>query len=277
MPWLAANGIELRWAPAAEYATIGYFSTVAHRLRHRFPSDVVLLLDADTLIRRPLDQLIERVYIEQVLAGCIAHITPLPTGKLGQPSWAELFAACGLGEPRLEFEHTGWGYFFSEERYRYCPAYFNFGVIAAPSAVLARIGPAFETHLFHLRRVMESYFDAQLALTLAIAELEIPVRSLPAALQHGEQPLGRSDPPHRDRAGHDSSPPCRTAFSPNRDLRIPFQSRGLPGPVRPARGQPDGPGSHSSDLSGAGGRRESIRRHGGVKAPIKARSPSHGG
>ena len=58
MPWLAANGIELRWVPADEFAAFGPRAAVDLRLKHPYRSDVVLLLDADTLIRRPLDDLI---------------------------------------------------------------------------------------------------------------------------------------------------------------------------------------------------------------------------
>src|ERR1700757_832940 len=128
MPWLAANGIELRWVPADKFAALGLRAAVDLRLKHPYRSDVVLLLDADTLIRRPLDDLIERVHRDQVLAGTIAHLSPLPGGKLERPDWARLFSHFGLREPRLEYEHTGWGYMSTDPDYRFCPAYFNYGV-----------------------------------------------------------------------------------------------------------------------------------------------------
>ncbi len=179
MPWLDANGIELRWVPAEQFGRLGIFATGMARLRQDFRSDVVLLLDADTVIRRPLDGLIEQVYRDRVLAGVIAHTTPLVDGRLHQPDWAQLFSLCGLDEPFLTYEHTGWGYFFADPRYRYCPAYFNYGVIAAPADFVRRISSVSEWHLLRLRHVMGSYFDAQLALTMSIAQLGVPVLPLP--------------------------------------------------------------------------------------------------
>lgn len=179
LPWLAANGVELRWVPQDYYQSLGMFATGATRLKHRFQSDVVLLLDADTLIRRPLDSLVEFVYRKQVIAGTVAHVSPLLGSKLDPPDWVRLYALFGLGEPRLDFEHTGWGYYFADPRLRYCPAYFNYGVVAGPSQMITQIAPVSEAYLLQLRETMGSYFDAQLALTLAMAKLSTPVYALP--------------------------------------------------------------------------------------------------
>jgi hypothetical protein len=189
MPWLAANGIELRWVPADKFAAWGPPGTVDHRLKHRYRSDVVLLLDADTLIRRPLDDLIERVHRDQVLAGTIAHSSPLPHGKLDRPDWAQLFALCGLPEPRLEYEHTAWGYMFAVPDHRHCPAYFNYGVIAAPAVMVSRIGEVSETFFIRLRETMASHFDAQIVLAMAIARLGAPVLALPLRYNMPNNPL----------------------------------------------------------------------------------------
>ncbi|MGP0061983.1 MAG: hypothetical protein ACLQGP_00090 [Isosphaeraceae bacterium] len=189
MPWLAANGIELRWVPAADFAARGVFATGATRLLHEFRSEMVLLLDADTLIRRPLDELIDQSYRDRVVAGVIAHLAPLIPWNMEPPSWANLFAICGLPEPRLEYEHTCWGYMFSDPRHRHCPAYFNYGVIAAPAEAIARIGPVAERHLPRIREAVGTGYDAQLAFTMAIAELGLPARALPMRYNMANQPL----------------------------------------------------------------------------------------
>jgi hypothetical protein len=150
---------------------------------------VVLLLDADTLIRRPLDQLIECVWRDRVLAGIIAPTTPLPHGKLDHPDWSSLFSLCGLAAPRLAYEHTGWGCLFSDPRYRYCPAYFNYGVIAAPAAMISAIGRVSGPYLTRLREVMESGFDAQIALSMAIAQLGLPTLALPLRYNMPNHPM----------------------------------------------------------------------------------------
>jgi hypothetical protein len=188
MPWLAANGIELRWVPAADFQAMGIFATGAARLKHDFRSDVVLLLDADTLIRRPLDDLIEGVFRAQVVAGTIATVSPFPHGKLDNADWVELYALFGLPEPRLDHEHPGWGYLVSDPRLRYCPPYFNYGVVAAPSEMLTRIGRASEVFVARLREVTASGFDAQIAFTLAMSQLQVPVNVLPLRYNYVNHP-----------------------------------------------------------------------------------------
>ncbi len=189
MPWLAANGIELRWVPEAEFVQLGIFATGATRIGHAFQSDMVLFLDADTLIRRPLDGLIERCYRERVVSGVIAHHAPLLGWKQEPPDWAKLFALCGVSEPRLEYEHTGWGYLFSDLRYRHCPAYFNYGVVAAPAEMLSQIGRVANGHLARIRDMVGTCYDAQLAFSVAIAQLGFPTRALPMRYNMANQPL----------------------------------------------------------------------------------------
>ena len=45
--------------------------------------------------------------------------------------------------------------------------------------MITEIGPVSEAYLLQLRETMGSYFDAQLALTMAIAKLSTPVFALP--------------------------------------------------------------------------------------------------
>jgi hypothetical protein len=189
MPWLAANGIELRWVPEGEFAALGIFGTGATRLKQDFRSDMVLFLDADTLIRRPLDDLVDAAHRERALCGVIAHTTPLAAGRLEDADWARLFAICGLPAPRLDFEHTGWGYMLNEDRHRFCPAYFNAGMIVAPAGLLAAIAPVYCDHLARLRAEMASYFDAQIALATSISQVGAPVRALPFRFNMANNPL----------------------------------------------------------------------------------------
>ena len=48
--------------------------------------------------------------------------------------WQDIYRAVGLGSSfETPCEHTGWGYMFQDESMRYCPPYFNLGVLAAPA------------------------------------------------------------------------------------------------------------------------------------------------
>src|SRR4051794_35460391 len=58
-PWMAANGVEVRWIDDALFARESWFATGCERFRYDFTSDVVLMLDADTLVAGPLDELID--------------------------------------------------------------------------------------------------------------------------------------------------------------------------------------------------------------------------
>ena len=189
MPWLAANGIELRWVPEAEFAALGLRAQVAGRFKQDFRSDMVLLLDADTLIRGPLDDLVGAAYQHQALCGVIAAISPLASGRLKDADWARLFAICGLPAPRLDFEHTGWGYMLNHDPYRFCPAYFNAGVIVAPAALLTAIAPVYCDHLTRLLADMASDFDAQIAIATSICQVGAPVRALPFRFNMANNPL----------------------------------------------------------------------------------------
>jgi hypothetical protein len=189
MPWLAATGIELRWVPETEFAAMGIFATGAARLRQEFRSEMVLFLDADTLIRRPLDDLIEESFRDQVVSGVIAHLSPLFDRNCEPTDWTDLFELCGLPEPRLEYEHTGWGYMFSDPRFRYCPAYFNNGVVAAPATMMSRIARSADGHLARIRGAVGGPFDGQLTFTVAMTQLGLPTRALPMRYNMPNQPL----------------------------------------------------------------------------------------
>jgi hypothetical protein len=189
MPWLAANGIELRWVPVAEVAALGIHAAGSARLRQPFRSDMVLFLDADTLIRRPLDDLIDQTYRDRVVAGVIAHKSPFVDRGPENEDWSSFFALCGLPEPCLEHEHTCWGYMFSDPHYRHCPAYFNYGVVAAPAEAISAIGRVADRHLARIVEAIGCAYDAQLAFTAAITELGLPTRALPMRYNMANQPL----------------------------------------------------------------------------------------
>src|SRR5262249_59875901 len=91
-PWMAENGVEVRWIDEALFARESWLATAAERFRHRFTADVVLALDADTLIVRPLDPLIEETHRTGALGGVIAHQPPFASRE----QWQALYHAVGL-------------------------------------------------------------------------------------------------------------------------------------------------------------------------------------
>jgi hypothetical protein len=184
-PWMARNGVEVRWVDQALFARESWLGTAAERFRYGFTSDVVLALDADTLIAGPLDELVDHAYRTGALCGVIAHVPPFTRRE----QWQEVYRSCGLGELATPCEHTGWGYMFQDESLRYCPPYFNLGVLAAPAAVMRGIGGAIYELMAAVDSVHRTHYRVQVAVSLAVTRLELSFRTLPFRWNFPNDPL----------------------------------------------------------------------------------------
>ena len=184
-PWMADNGVEVRWIDEEVFARESWFGTASERFRYEFASDVVLVLDADTLIFGPLDELVEEAHRAGAVCGVVAHLPPLPRRE----QWQEMYRACGLGELETPCEHTGWGYMFDDETLRYCPAYFNLGVLAAPAAAMRRIGGAIYDLMAVADAVHRTVYRVQIAVSLAVTRFALPYRTLSFRWNFANDPL----------------------------------------------------------------------------------------
>jgi len=79
----------------------------------------------------------------------------------------------------LIHEYTGWGLMGQDVKHRYCPPWFNFGVVIAPREVMERIGRVYLPLIERIEEIEESMYRPQLALSLAVVALGIPYRVLP--------------------------------------------------------------------------------------------------
>jgi hypothetical protein len=174
-PWMAANGVEVRWVEEDLFARESWYGTACERFRYEYASDVVLILDADTLIAGPLDELVEEAYRTGAVCGVVAHMPPLPRREL----WQEIYDACGLGELKTPCRHTGWGYMFQDESLRDCPPYFNLGVLAAPAAVMRTVGSSIYELMAAVDTVHPTPYRVQIAVSLAVIRYGLPFRDLP--------------------------------------------------------------------------------------------------
>lgn len=187
-PWMEEIGIEVRWVPAPAFRERFFFATGNQRFQYQYRADVVLMLDADTLISGPLDELVDDVARNGCLAGVIAHARPFTVDP--SLNWDTVFKHCGIACPELEYEYTGWGAIDSHPQHRYCPAYFNAGVLCAPAEVFSAVGSFMES----LARQMVAaggvvFFQNQIAVTLATAKLGIATRALPMRYNYPNDPL----------------------------------------------------------------------------------------
>jgi hypothetical protein len=188
-PWLGPLGVEIRWVPEPFFREHSYSATGAARLMHDFRSDVVLLLDADILVAGNLDDLIRRTFREQHVAGMIAPASPL---QFFEPptTWQALYDYCGINrQAEVCHEHPGWPYYRSgDSAYRLSTVYFNYGVICAPSSMVRQISETYFDYLLKLRKLTDSDLVAQIALTMAIVNRDLPTRTLPVRYNFPNHP-----------------------------------------------------------------------------------------
>lgn len=193
LPWIGEAGVEVRWAPRSIFQRDSYYATATERLCYDFQSDVVMLLDADTLVAAPFDDLVSEVYAGRYLAGLIAHASPFRE----RDHWPNLYEEFELGEVTRPHEHTGWGYMDTDPGRRFTPPYFNLGVICAPAEVVAAIGEHAYDFMHRISDVVDTPFRCQLTVSLAVTALGLGYRCLPMrynfandlrleALHHGE-------------------------------------------------------------------------------------------
>lgn len=184
-PWMADEGVEVRWVEPALFARETWYATASERFSYDFESDVVLALDADTLIAGPLDELVEEADRTGALCGVVAHVPPVSRRE----QWQEIYRACGLGELKTPCQHTGWGYMFKDESLRYCPPYFNLGVLAAPAVVMRRIGGSIYDLMAAVDGVLRTSYRIQIAVSLAVTRFNLPFRAVPFRWNFVNDPL----------------------------------------------------------------------------------------
>ena len=172
-PWSRRLNVDWRWVDRALFREHSYAATALERFRYPFAADMVLILDADVLVAAPFDDAVSVSWREQRLRGLIAHVAPFAR----EEDWQAIFDSAGLPMPEFSHQHTGWGC-MSACSVREAPAYFNFGVLMAPAEVMRRIGETIYSEMEAVNRVLETPYRCQLALTLAVTRLSLPVRPL---------------------------------------------------------------------------------------------------
>lgn len=178
-PWSRRLGVEWRWLDDALWRRHGIYATALQRFCYDIEAPNALLLDADTLFIRPIDDLLGGLERSRAIAGLIAHVSPFIGCEGEQGLWEQIFHAAGLESPSLECEHPGWQVIEFDPTRRYCPPYFNLGVLLAPREVLNTLAQSIYSEMETVERVHPTLFRCQLALTLAIMRSGVQWRQLP--------------------------------------------------------------------------------------------------
>lgn len=146
-----------------------YLATMNRRFRVPTYGDHILIMDADTLVTRPLDDLIATDAVQ----GVMAHVAPMD-----DDSWRYLFAIAGCGEPLFAYPLSGGGIMGPEGKLT--PWYANSGMIFAPRHLFDRLCGPYQEAVSVVRQSMrDTYWADQLCVALAVAKTGVPVRSLP--------------------------------------------------------------------------------------------------
>jgi hypothetical protein len=186
MPWANQAGIDWVWVDRNEFVRWKdtqhpYIATMMERFRPPFSTKYVLMLDADVLAMRAFDEVIASLEVRPGIAAVMAHASPFnfAAGPEHAQWWRRMAEATNVVLPDFKNEHSGWGLMDSDPMRRFSPPYFNTGVVLASAEVLERFYEAYMRCLYAVRGVLDSYFFEQIAMTLALYQLEIHPIVLP--------------------------------------------------------------------------------------------------
>lgn len=172
-PWSREHVI-WRWVDRDAFRKESYHATGADRFLVESDADMILLADADILFIAGVDDLLKALGHAPAVAGVIAHVPPWYVHRQAASSWQQLFEAMGMRMPRDRFQHTGWGILFSDPSWRFSPAYFNLGAVFVPGSLMPGLARSFFVHLKKAAEGGVGYFKSQLALSMAVYDLDLP-------------------------------------------------------------------------------------------------------
>jgi lipopolysaccharide biosynthesis glycosyltransferase len=183
LSWPRHYPIEFRWLPRRLYQQHIYYATIAQRYGYRFQAPYVLQLDADMVVARNLDDLLDRVVSEPAVYAVLAYYSPWWNSKLlhirsDEEWWRRAFETAGLGEPPFTCEYAGYGATFTGD-VRHCPPYFNQGLVLAPAPIMAAVGNVLYREMEAANRTVETFYRVQVALAFAISRQQLPWRAIP--------------------------------------------------------------------------------------------------
>ena len=194
-----------RWAPREEFRRLSYHAAVLDRFKVESDAEVVLFADADTLFVNSVDDLLESLQTVPVVAGVMAHVPPFATRP--EETWNTIFRKLGRSLPSDLHQHTGWGTMFHRNDVRFSPIYYNFGAVFVSCDFLPDLAAAYQRQLVVAEKADVGYFIGQLALTLAIYELDLPRIALSPRYNFPNDPLFEAQlPSGSGRSAHPALP-----------------------------------------------------------------------
>jgi hypothetical protein len=185
-PW-SVDHVVWRWVSREEFRKLSYHAAVLDRFKVQSDADVVLFADADTLFVNSVDDLLQSLETTPAIAGVMAHVPPFALRP--EETWETVFQKLGRSLPPDLHQHTGWGTMLRRPELRFSPIYYNFGAVFVSRNLCADLAAAYHSQLRIAEKADVGYFVGQLALTLAIYELDLPRIALPPRYNFPNDPL----------------------------------------------------------------------------------------
>ena len=187
LPWARHYRIVWRWADRTRFQRDSFWETSREIFRQPVQAPIVICADADVLFVDDFSELVRDLDLAPAVAGVIAHAPPFRDERFAE-MWNDLCAGYEVAPPAFDYEHTGWGFMMSRPVLRYTPVYFNFGMVAAPAALMEIISAEIEAADNYVNSSLETFFRFQIALTLTILKHHLPVRALPLSYNFPNDP-----------------------------------------------------------------------------------------
>ena len=177
--WSEAFPVQWRTVSHEKFREFSSLATDHDRFIEPSDADVVIMCDSDLCPVERIDDLIGRIGESGrfAIAGLQAHFTPFHKDAAGnEVAWRRIFAAAGLGEPRLSVQYSN----DTADVMGRAPPYFNFGFVLFRREAFAAIAPIYESYVRITREATEPgfFFQTQIGLSLAIAAAKVDIELL---------------------------------------------------------------------------------------------------
>lgn len=170
LAWADAFPVSFRWVDLNIWEQFHYLGTALQQVLYVHDSEVLLFMDADTVVTGPLTELIEEVADSRVFAAWPAWQPP------DNADFDQILTDFGLDEIQRTLAYSGYGLSFLSPKY--CPPYFNAGFIAAHRDIIQRMGRTLPKDLADIRERSGSYYGMQMAICVNILRNHYPYRGL---------------------------------------------------------------------------------------------------
>ena len=183
------KAVKTHWADPGRYRQIGYRATAQARWTYDYDIyDVIVFCDADTLLVRPIDDLLIHFLQSPKAMGVIAHYPfPMDAGADNREIWAGL-AQRFIGKP-LAFNYR---YTLSQNRSRdaQTPFYVNYGFVVLSPEMVATMRKTYLSFCSEIEPLIKNTdFSGQISLALSLLFHEIPSSALDMRFNFPNDPV----------------------------------------------------------------------------------------